>query len=455
LVSLTLAALACSPRGMDLPWLDQPKPFAVRAALAELSKLGCVRDGAITASGRRLFSLPLDVGLARLMAEADASPDLKEPALLLAAALSLGRPIFTGSDRGGTHGYGVPWGESNNFVPVDDNLRTAGCDAVALIEAVRMGDAQQNGLDPKALKEARAAAKRFRKFGFGDANWSGPLQRRAFAELLLRVWPGCAHVRRDQKKRRFTWASGGTEMELDRDTSVRPQDAEAVIVLDSRAVASQQRRGSGLLITAAMPVPVAWLAAAGLGEPRASAPKLRGGALKVTISQMYAGKVLRTREENPTGELARVAIRDLILEGRIMKSQDLRAKLRDRYELAALAAQVEKTQPLPVLPVWLLARLAEVGLETGDDLALLVPEDLMPEPPSSETAAVIKQRFRRTLDIGDARYEIEYQVAERKAIFHQVHGSRRQPPSAIHLPRLPGFRLYWEYKNRVQAIGTR
>ncbi len=138
-----------------------------------------------------------------------------------------------------------------------------------------------------------------------------------------------------------------------------------------------------------------------------------------------------------------------------MKSQDLRAELGDRYELAALAAQVEEAQPLPVLSVWLLARLAEVGLETGDDLALLGPEDLMPEPPSDETAAVIKKRFRRTLNIGDARYEIEYQVAERKAIFHQVHGSRRQPPSPIHLPSLPGFRLYWEYKNRVQAISSR
>ena len=85
---------------------------------------------------------------------------------------------------------------------------------------------------------------------------------------------------------------------------------------------------------------------------------------------------------------------------------------------------------------------------------LLGPEDLMPASPSAETAAIIERRFRRTLDIGDAKYEIEYQVAERKAIFHQVRGSRKQPPSIKHLPQLPGFRLFWEYKNRVQAIVT-
>lgn len=438
LVSLTLSALACSPRGMDLPWLDKPKSFAVAAAMAELTALGCVKDGAITEAGVRLFSLPLDVGLARVLVEGAAVPGLAEPTLLLAAALSVDRPIFRKSEHGGRGAY--------------DDLRASGCDAVALIEAIKNGDAHRHDLDGKALDEARAAADRFRKLGFGDRSWSGSLPRRPLAELLIRVWPGCAHVRRDQKKHRYTWAAGTTEMELDQDSAVRQADAEAVLVLDSRAVAAQNRPGSGLLITAAMPVPLAWLAAAGLGEKKASQPGYDDDVLMVTISQVYAGQVLATREEPPTGEAARVAIRDLALQGRIMKQAGLRALLEDRYKLAALAAQVAGTKPLLPLSEWLLARLGELGLESGEDLALLNAEDLVPALPVGAIADELARRFPRVLDTGDARYEIEYIVAERNAIFHQVRGTRKDPPSQTHLPRLPGYRLYWEHKNRVQPI---
>ncbi|MFO0749031.1 MAG: helicase-related protein [Myxococcota bacterium] len=443
LVSLTLSALACSPRGMDLPWLDKPKSFAVAAAMAELTALGCVKDGAITEAGVRLFSLPLDVGLARLLVEGDLSPGLQEPTLLLAAALSVDRPLFRRPEPGGGRGgY--------------DDLRGNGCDAVALIEAVRSGDARRHDLDPKALDEARAAVDRFRKLGFGDPRWSGALPRRPLAELLLQVWPGCAHIRRDQKKHRYTWAAGSTEMELDPDSAVRAGDTEALLVLDSRAVAAQQgRAGSGLLITAAMPVPIAWLAAAGLGETKISKPELTDDGLVVTVSQVYAGKVLATREEAPTGEAARIAIRDLALAGRIMKQEGLRATLEERHELATLAAQVAGEKSLAPLGEWLLARLTALGLESSDDLALLNVEDLVPARPSGAVADELARRFPRTLDTGDARYEIEYQVAERTAIFHQVRGTRKEPPSQTHLPRLPGYRLFWELKNRVQPIAGR
>lgn len=499
LVNLTLSALACSPRGMDLPWLDPPRSFAVAAAMAELTALGCVAGGAITDAGIRLFSLPLDVGLARLLAEGAAAPRsivslgltptsasprpppregaaatpghsgdgqaelpslgaLSEPTLLLAAALSVGRPLFRRAEAG-VDAYGGARRRPGAVPPGSGDLRGAGCDAVALIELLRASDLSEQDVDSKALAEARAAVTRFRKLGFGDRAWSGPVPRRALAELLMRIWPECAQVRRDQKRGRFTWSSGATEMELDESSAVRAADTEALLVLDSRAVATQGRSGTGLLITAAMPVPLAWLASAGLGDDRAGSPEMRDGRLLVTVSQTYAGKVLATREESPRGEAARLAVRDLILAGRCMK-RALPA-LRERYELAALGAQVARElrlpddTPLPPLPEWLLGRLATLGLEGGDDLALLDVEDLLPPEPAEIVAQTIARSYPTTLDISDARYQIEYQVAARRAVFHQVAGTRKEPPSQMHLPRLAGFRLFWEHKNRVQPIGGR
>src|SRR5205085_1217460 len=114
-----------------------------------------------------------------------------------------------------------------------------------------------------------------------------------------------------------------------------------------------------------------------------------------------------------------------------------------RHELAMLAAQVAGAAPLLPLPEWLLARLTELGLESWDDFALLSVEDLLPAAPSAAVSAELERRFPRTLDTGEAKYDIEYQVAERAAIFHQVRGIRKEPPSLTHLPRLPGFRLFW------------
>jgi hypothetical protein len=201
-----------------------------------------------------------------------------------------------------------------------------------------------------------------------------------------------------------------------------------------------------------MPVPLAWLAAAGLGEPKVSRPELVDDQLMVTISLVYAGKVLATREEAPTGAAAREAVRDLLVAGRLMKAQRLRATLEERYEVAALAAQVSGAPALLPLPEWLLARLTDLGLETAEELDLLRVEDLVPAAPPPLVAEELARKFPRTLDTGEAKYEIEYQVAARTAIFHQVRGVRKDPPSPTHLPRLPGYRLYWEHKGRVTAI---
>ena len=457
LVPLTLSALACSPSGMDLPWLDPPKPYAVSAAMAELTALGCVKDGAITSAGRRLFSLPLDVSLARLLVEGDAEIELREPTLLLAAALSVDRPLFRGSSAARQTVYGLAPGGSDDG---SDDPRRAGCDAVRLITAVRDGESRRDSLDVKALAEARLAVKRFRKLGFGESAWSARVPRRALAQLLMQIWPGSAHVRRNRKKGRVTWASGGPEMTLAAESAVEADQHEAVVVLRSRAVADDpQRAGSGLLITAAMPVPIAWLAAAGLGQEVIRQPHLDKGQLRVTVERTYAGKVLSCSEIIPRGRAARLGIRDLILAGRCFKGE--LPRLRQRFELSALATQVtaeadytglSKVAPVADLPTWLLNRLTELGLESGDDLALLDPDDIMPPALPADVAELIARRFPTRLDIGDARYRIVYDVAKRKAVFQQVSGQRKRPPERMHLPRLPGYRLFWEHKNRTQPI---
>jgi hypothetical protein len=106
------------------------------------------------------------------------------------------------------------------------------------------------------------------------------------------------------------------------------------------------------------------------------------------------------------------------------------------------------------------AELARLRAKSGTadpeaDLALLSREDLLPPEPAPDVALVIARNYPKSLDIGNARYRIGYDLAARVATFHQVAGDRKDPPSPTHLPALPGLRLFWEHKNRVQPIPGR
>ncbi len=433
LVPLVLAAAACGAEDLALPFLDPPRPYAVEAARETLTELGAMGgDGGLSERGQRLFGLPVDAHLGRLLIEGERRGTL-EMAVALAAGLSISRRLFVGR-------------------PEDPelDLRAAGCDATAIIRAVWEGRAGPHMLDHAALADARAAADRFRRF-MGVERGRQALDRRALAETLLAAWPRCAHVAR-RRKRRVAWANGGTELSLGRDSALEEEKAEAALVLDSRALGVSETRQE-IVITAAMPVPTAWLLAAGLGRERMAGCALERGALVARVERVYAGRVLAVEERAPEGALAREAVAELFLRGSLFKGGADRA--RERHELRGLQARLEGREPGPPLEAWVLARLAELGLEGGEDLALLEEEDLLPAPLEDYAREQLTRDFPRELAIGDARYRIAYDVERKLATLHQTGGARKAPPPDRFLPRLPGWRLAWEHKNRVRMLRER
>ncbi|MEC8424886.1 MAG: helicase-related protein, partial [Myxococcota bacterium] len=70
LAPLVLASAACGRPALDLPFLDPPRAHAVDTAREHLRLLGAIDpDHAITPRGMRLFGLPLDARLGRLLVE--------------------------------------------------------------------------------------------------------------------------------------------------------------------------------------------------------------------------------------------------------------------------------------------------------------------------------------------------------------------------------------------------
>jgi ATP-dependent helicase HrpB len=452
LVPLVMAAAAWRARVEDLPLLDPAKPYALEAARADLGAWGALdAAGAITEGGRALFALPIEPQHARLLVEARKTGCLDD-AVDLVAALAVGRPLFlAGAAPDDPH----------------DDLRIAGCDATALVRAVRIGRPDLHRLSGFALDEARRIRARLRReLGLPEspAERTKSAERAVDAEALARTAiaadPRLVHVARP-RGRDLYFSNGGTERELARESAVRnAKDVQALVVYDTRAfgVGKETR----VLVTCASPLPLGAIARCGLGRDRLGAVSYEHGRVLAKVERVYAKRVVATREEVPRGEVARAALAELFLRGSILKGTlpvarerlarlRLAAKLAERGHPAGLASAA----PIPPLEEWVLARLEAVGVESGEDLALLSAADLSPPEIPFELRDALDRAFPATIDVGDASYEADYDLGLRQVTLRTRKGSRTSPPPLAYLPRFEGLRICLDGPRGVTVLRER
>lgn len=467
LVPLVMAAAACDADATTLPFLDPPKPHSLEAARSELVALGALdEDGpGLTERGRRMFGLPLDSHLARLLVESEGTT-CHEDIIDLVSVLGVGRPLFRSRPRGPDDGPDDPG---------EDDLRAAGCDATAVIRALRDGHPGRHGLASYPLREARATSRRLRKaFGLPPR---APADRRpdarAIAMLALRADPRAAHVKRVRKRGRKhdgAWSNGGTEIELGRGSAIDPEAVEAICVLDTRAL-GLGRRDTRIVVTHAIPLTRRDLLAAKLGRDRLAGVSVAAGRVIARIERVYARKVLATREETPTGSLARQAIRDLFLRGSVLKGALPRCEERlDAARLYLRLVTATMLQPaadwaldeywgaqttVPPTEDWVSARLEQLGVESGDDLELLSRADLIPPELPPLAQAALDRDYPRALTLGDARYGVSYDLRKRMVTLRQTGGDARGLPSLAYLPPLLGFGVTVESRGKTRVLRTR
>ena len=445
LVTMVLAARMCEAVPEQLPFVDPPKEHALSDANQELLALGAVdARGAVTATGKALFGLPLDPGLGRLLIQAQHA-SCRDDALDLVAALSSGVPLFEGPD------------------PDDDPLEAGQCDVTRLINGLRGVAERADGSSQRGVQEARRQAQRLRAaFGLATELPNTPfVGRRALALTAMRADPRCAHVVR-RRGQRLALSNGGTELEVGRESLMgRGVPKEAALVLGTHGIYDTQVR-TRLLATCVMPIEPEWMIAAGLGQDRLRGCRVEGDRLVATIETVFAKRVLAHREAIPKGELAQTGLAKLIVDGGRWKRQ------RDAIELALeqahLAIRLKErmrsshidTDPLQPpadnLEAWLSQRLSELGFEDGEDLPLVSPEDLAPPPLPQPVQAFIDDNFPLRVDLGDAAYRVEYDLKKRRAIMHMVRGNRQKPPARNYLPRFPGLQVFVETSGGLSRV---
>lgn len=429
LVPLLLAAAAWNATPEQLPFLDPPKSYALDAARADLSAWGALTsDGGLSAEGRDLFAQPLEPLHARLLLSAKQQGCL-EDMLDLVAGLSVSRPLFAPGARAE-----LAAAEAHH------------CDATAIMQALR-AESPAPGVSSYALSEARAARTRLRQLHGLDPNaaYARAFDREAVIRAALSADPRVAYVARARGRDVF-FSNGGTEIELARESALRNQSKlEAVVVLDTHALGSG--RDARVLITCGMAIPLSVLARAGLGSDRIASVRLEHKRVVCTLERSYAKRVIAEREEQPSGPLLREALVTLLQRGSLFREAiaETRTRLARTALADALAARAQPRNaplsPPPTLDSWLLARVEQLGVEAPDDLALLSASDFLAPALPEEIRASLDRDYPETLNVGDAVYRADYDLAQYQVILQLIKGTRREPPPLSYLPRLGGLRV--------------
>ncbi len=499
LTPLVLSAAAVGEQVDALPFLDPPKEDALAAARDELTALGALSvrrmdDGndLLTERGRQLFGLPLDPALGRLLIEAASldtrrndDPDrvstVLEDVVDLVSALSVDRPLPK-APREILDRHANPRAAD----PAED---PGHCDAVATLVTLRAAARDgKAGSARSAMAEALGTARRLRAAFDLPAGRSDlpdperPVNRRALASVVLAADPRTAHVAR-RRGRHTAWAAGGPELSLAKESAAHPLEErgaiEALAVLGTHAVGAGFRK-MRLLATCAMPLPLSWLVEDGVGEERLGRPQLEDGRVVARLERVWAGRVLDTRQETPEGEMARAALVELFLAGRVFPDARDEAAARLEGARLALALAVRGTEPrargwdetlrelfadasedgpipdpIPDLNAWTRRRVTELGFERGDDLALLSPEDLLPPELPRAVRQVLDRDYPRRLELPDATYEMDYEPARRSVTLVKTSGTRKDPPPLSFLPKLGGFRVRVRHGQMLRTIRDR
>jgi ATP-dependent helicase HrpB len=446
LVPLVLTAAAWGEHVEALPLLDPPKPYALEAARADLAAWGALAgDGALSRCGHDLFALPIDPRHARLLLSAQAHGCL-EAMIDLVSVLAVGRPLFSASSAQRA---------------LEDDPRLSGCDATAAIRALHAAEPAECGASAFVVREARLTRTRLRRMQGLTASPLGEpsFDREALVRAAIEADTRSVHVARTRGRELF-FSNGGTEIELARESALgHVRNIEAIVALDTRAFGAG--REAKVLVTCALAVPLRALARAGLGDERLASVRLEQRRVIASIERVYAKRVIAERDETPQGELARAAIVQLLLRGSLFKKTvaTTRERLARSALLAWLSASTGAThsiaEPQLTLEAWLTARVRDLGVESGDDLALLSEVDFLAPDVPYELRGALDSDYPLTVSVGDASYRAEYDLTQRQVTLHMIKGTRLDAPTLGYLPKFPGLRICVEGARGISVVRAR
>ena len=99
--------------------------------------------------------------------------------------------------------------------------------------------------------------------------------------------------------------------------------------------------------------------------------------------------------------------------------------------------------------------LSNLGVASGDDLALLEPGDVAPRELPSRVSDELDKAFPRQLTFGDLVFDVQYDPSRREAFLVRRKGPKGRVPPLSYLPRLQGWRVLVREASNVRELRSR
>ncbi|KJG58948.1 DEAD/DEAH box helicase [Photobacterium kishitanii] len=450
LVEPYLAALCCDAQFSQLSFIDSLPEKTLASAFQALQAMNAVtEDEVVTDYGRRLYQLPIDSLFAHLIT---AMPDRRhqEAMVDLAAALSIPQKLWQPpKSEQDQHALWLWLGQQY-------------CDATALIKIVR-ADVVPEWLtvDDNMRVEARLLAAKMREvLQLPQLEVASAFRRQSWIEAVMAAVPELVYVRRE--RRRQALGNGFNEVTLSRDTLFgieHDQSTEAAVVFDKFALPGKGIKQNIVLATCVAPVTLSQMVALDLGDKQQGQTVEAGaGHFQTAIERVYAGRVIDTQWQDVSGEAAGVAIVDLILANEVLEGLAARLSIDIKQwnlylGLGRYQADICQREPEVIdLALWLSQQIADLGIETIDDIALFSAEDFIFEGIPDWEREEFDNQYPHSVNLNDFEMRIEYQISRKTVIAHYQQGNRKQDPKRWELPRWQGWRIKYKKASRTIDI---
>jgi len=442
----------------NLPFVDSPPEFALAKAFAKLNAIGACSEEGVTPLGKELGSSPVDANHALLILQ---SPEPLRFAMCVLVSVLQTRGVF------------------EKPMPSDEEIAArevrAGLDPTrAQMHALLFGKSDEEKLDSKKLQNAKKILTSICAF-FKVAILKAPIlpSAEALSSIIAKVLPESAFAMRTRaqnfKKETYALPYGNGSLEI----LVAVEDyrkgapygkeklkAPSTLLVLSHAWFTDARGRvcgrSGLTL----PVSADTLVEVGACDAKVANAKvvgdLKGGKGKVVAELSYTlgGRVLATKEQALFGEDLCHALVGLSFEGRLRRVfPKLQQSLEEAFHWSELYARFDLEISLEAerlvdlgCRAFLFERFRGAGLEDAQEIALLGPDDLVPNVIPSHALLGpyddVREAFPLSVEVSGARYDVsvwpsakkvEITPANKKAKSHQL--KRKE------LPRFKGFRV--------------